>query len=149
MTESGLKYDDGKLPFHLMPWDSLEEVVKVMDYGAKKYSENNWRKGFAWSRVLSACFRHLSSWILGEDNDKETGLSHLAHAICCLLFLLWYQKHGVGVDDRYRTDVLADSSYRGKYEKLRALVGMQHDGHNMHGWSDACFACAALKAAEE
>lgn len=99
MTE-GVKYDQGKLPWHLYPWDAAEDVVKVLDFGAKKYAPRNWEAGMDWSRVYSAAMRHLIAWWGGENLDPETGLPHLAHAMCCLMFLQAYGKRGVGSDDR-------------------------------------------------
>ena len=96
----GVKYDGDKLPFQLMPWDAVEEVCKVLQFGAKKYAPRNWESGFAWYRPWSAGMRHMTRWWLGEDNDQETGLSHIAHACCCMLFILAFIIRRVGVDDR-------------------------------------------------
>lgn len=54
----------------------------------------------AWSRMLGACLRHLFSWAKREEADPESGLSHLAHAACCVLFLIDYERRGAGQDDR-------------------------------------------------
>lgn len=86
----GLKFDDGKLPLELPPYDAIREIAKVLQFGAKKYGANNWRKGLSYSRLFGALMRHLWAWWLGEDKDPETGFSHLAHAGCCLLFLLHF-----------------------------------------------------------
>lgn len=99
-TAGGLKFDGDKPSLALLPVESLEEVGKVLTFGAKKYDAHNWRKGFVWSRLLSACLRHVFAFIRGEDKDPETGLSHLAHAACCLLFLISFTKTGAGTDDR-------------------------------------------------
>jgi len=89
----GLKYDEGKPDYTLIPWEALEEVVKVLEAGEKKYARNNWQKvEDADFRYLKAAFRHLISYAKGEQNDPETGLSHLAHACCCMLFLLHFDK---------------------------------------------------------
>jgi hypothetical protein len=96
----GTKFDQGKLRWDLLP-PEFEEVVKVIGYGATKYEARNWEKGVAYSRFISAGFRHVFSWIKGERNDPETGLHHLAHATCCLLFLLTYElREMVQFDDR-------------------------------------------------
>jgi hypothetical protein len=102
MSEQGIKADAEKTMLALLPFEALEEVGKVMTFGAKKYAAHNWRGGFLYSRLISAGLRHFFSFIKGEDNDPETGLSHLAHAICCLLFLLTQVLKGTGTDDRYR-----------------------------------------------
>jgi len=97
--ESFVKHDDGKLPLSLLPVESLEEIARVLQFGARKYDRNNWKKGGKWSRVVDACFRHLYAWLKGEDEDPETGISHLAHAACNLLFLIYFEKKGIGTYD--------------------------------------------------
>lgn len=97
----GTKHDQGKLPWHLLPYDVIEEVVAVLQHGAVKYGERNWEKGFDWSRLFSASQRHLKSfWQDKENDDLETGLSHLAHALCMIMFLLAHKRRGLGKDDR-------------------------------------------------
>jgi len=46
--------------------------------------------------------RHLTAWWAGEDLDPESGLHHLAHAACCLMFLLEYTQTHTELDDRPR-----------------------------------------------
>lgn len=89
----GRKFDAGKLDYTIVPWEGLEEVVKVLEFGAKKYARDNWKQvENADTRYLAAAFRHLIAYNTGEEADAETGLSHLAHASCCLLFLLALEK---------------------------------------------------------
>ena len=99
-AEKGMKFDDGKLDYTLVPWDGMDEVVKVLEFGAKKYARDNWKKvEHAETRYLAAAFRHIIKYNEGELTDKETGLSHLAHATCCMLFLLALEKQN-GVNTR-------------------------------------------------
>jgi hypothetical protein len=92
----GVKYDGGKPQWSLMPWEALTEVVDVLTYGAKKYSPDNWKiVPNARQRYIDASFRHLVAYAAGEKNDSETDMSHLAHAMCCLLFLLSFDKDGI------------------------------------------------------
>jgi hypothetical protein len=87
----GIKYDDSKLKWSLLPWKQVEEVVKVLQHGAKKYAPDNWKKVQPYKeRYFNAAMRHLMAWYWGEKNDPETGLNHLAHAACCILFMLWH-----------------------------------------------------------
>lgn len=97
---SGVKHDGGKLPLDLLPFDAIEEVARVMDFGAQKYARRNWEGGMSWGRLFAAALRHLFSFWRGQDRDPETGLSHLAHATTCCLFLLAYSLRGAGADDR-------------------------------------------------
>jgi hypothetical protein len=86
---SGIKFDNEKPEMYLLPPLATLEVGKVLTYGAKKYSPNNWRKlDRLQSRYTSAAIRHILAEMAGEEVDEETSLSHLAHAICCLMFKL-------------------------------------------------------------
>lgn len=97
---SGVKFDQGKATFDLVPFDALAAVHRVMVFGAGKYGARNWERGMGWLRLWNACLRHLFAWVAGEDRDPETGESHLAHAACCILFLLAYVTRQAGTDDR-------------------------------------------------
>ena len=101
LNNEGLKYDGDKPSLALIPSEALLEIAKVLDFGAGKYTADNWRRGFKYRRVISAAMRHILAWNSGEDVDAETGLSHLAHAACCLSFLITFEKTGTGVDDRF------------------------------------------------
>jgi hypothetical protein len=86
---TGRKYDRGKRDWTLMPWSALEWVVKVLEHGEQKYERDNWQQvDNGRQRYLAAAFRHLIAHTKGERLDEESGLPHLAHACCCLLFLL-------------------------------------------------------------
>jgi len=98
---TGVKHDGGKPRMDLLSAISLEEIAKVMTVGAKKYGDHNWRGGILWSRVFGALLRHAFAYWRGEDKDPETGLSHMAHCGCCVMFLLEYAHSHKELDDRY------------------------------------------------
>ena len=85
----GLKLDAGKPRWDLLPPRALEDVAKVLEFGARKYAPDNWRKveGWRW-RYLRAGIGHCYAHLRGERLDAESGLPHLAHTVCCLLFVL-------------------------------------------------------------
>ena len=99
LTE-GLKYDTDKPRMDLIAPDAEVLLAKVLSFGAEKYDDRNWELGMDWGRVYAAAQRHLTSFWSGEDNDPETGLPHLAHAYCCVMFLIAYQQRGIGKDTR-------------------------------------------------
>lgn len=84
---------DSKPMWHLLPLNVVEHVVKVLTFGAIKYGEDDWKqfitKGNNEQRYFSACLRHLTAWQRGENYDHETKQHHLAHALCCIIFILW------------------------------------------------------------
>lgn len=98
------KNDREKLPLDLLPSQALRDVTRVLQHGASKYGRHNWRRGMEWSRYYSAALRHLLAWNEGEDNDEESGLPHLAHAACSLLFLLEFAYYEHGVDNRHKVE---------------------------------------------
>ena len=102
MNDVAVKFDSEKARLDLLSTPAMLGVGRVLTYGANKYAENNWRKGMKWSRLTAAALRHLFAFIGGEENDAESGLPHLDHALCCLMFLSEYQKTGIGTDDRWR-----------------------------------------------
>jgi hypothetical protein len=111
-ADQGQKKDAGKLPLELLPTRPLEAVAAVLAFGARKYRANGWRAGIAYSRVYAAVLRHMWAWWRGEDNDRETGLPHLAHAMCELAFLLDYHLRPGGpgaLDDRIDNDATRES----------------------------------------
>lgn len=105
-TTEGYKEDLGKLEWTQVPFEALEGMVRVLMFGAKKYTKYNWRKGMTWSRPFEALLRHLFKWWAGEIIDEETGCSPLDHALCELLFLKYYEMHEQYKehDDRYTTN---------------------------------------------
>ena len=97
----GVKHDGGKTRMDLLPPEALREIADVLALGAQKYDAHNWRKGFAYSRLIAAALRHLFAWVGGENKDPESGKSHLAHAACCLMFLITFEQTHTGTDDRH------------------------------------------------
>ena len=93
VDEVGMKYDSEKPDYTLIPPYALEETVKVLTFGANKYSPGNWKKlDSAWNRYFAAAQRHMWALQRNEENDPESGYHHAAHAVCCLLFMLELDK---------------------------------------------------------
>lgn len=90
-NSEGVKYDSDKLEYSLLPKGVLNKVVNVLGFGSKKYAKDNWMKvDNPKERYYNAAQRHINQWWEGEKYDSETGENHLAHAICCLMFMLWF-----------------------------------------------------------
>jgi hypothetical protein len=94
--ERGVKWDGKKARWSLFPWDALQSILAVLESGAAKYLPDNWLKvENARQRYFDAVMRHLTDWWRGERFDKEWGYPHLAHAACCILFLLAMELRGM------------------------------------------------------
>lgn len=87
-TTGGRKFDGGKPQYGLLPPLALRATVDVLTFGAEKYEPDNWQRvPDSKRRYFDALQRHLWQWKEGEQTDQESGLPHLAHAMCCLMFL--------------------------------------------------------------
>ena len=96
------KFDDNKPPVGLIPRSATLEEAYVLAFGAQKYGTHNWRQGMKWQRLINASMRHILAFNEGEDFDPESGLCHLAHARCCLSFLIEYMTTHPEFDDRHK-----------------------------------------------
>lgn len=121
-SDIALKNDGAKMPLDLLAWlddAAMVMVGRVLQFGAIKYFRDNWRKGFKWSRLCAAAIRHIFAFLRGQDLDiceehkgvrpdtctECSGLPHLAHAICMLMFALSHYLTKSGTDDRHRDKV--------------------------------------------
>lgn len=100
----GLKYDSDKPRLDLLDPYAIEQLAHVLTFGAAKYEAHNWRRGITTSRLIAALLRHVFAYLRGEDRDAETKLSHIAHAMCCCMFILGLQ-HRTECDDRWKSPV--------------------------------------------
>ena len=102
LRKEAVKFDAGKIDWTLVPFEALEGMVQVLQFGANKYAAWNWTEGggFKWTRLIGSCLRHLFAWARGQDLDPESGLSHIYHAQCNLLFLAYY----IGNKDKFNKD---------------------------------------------
>lgn len=95
----GLKDDKDKHEWDLVPLDIVQEVIPVYKFGLK-YSKDNWRKGFQYSRIYNSLMRHLLAFWHGENCDCESKKPHLAHALWNIITLIYLTKYYQNMDDR-------------------------------------------------
>ena len=136
----GKKFDSNKPRMDLLPPKAILETAKVLSFGAQKYDPENWRLlDNLQSRYTAGALRHIFAHMDGEELDSETNLSHLAHAMCCLLFKLEIEleertkeeepreadtaKH-TARDQSFESDLLTDKAYNeaGSMQHIKHLV---------------------------
>ena len=67
----------------------LNISVDINKFYSTKSGRGNWDKVEDHeNRYMDAALRHLNAHRRGEVTDSESGESHLAHAACCILFML-------------------------------------------------------------
>ena len=92
-TEKSIRYNQGKPKWSLLDYNSLEPLVKVMEFGEKKYSRGNWQKGLELSEIQDSIYRHLNALNDGELCDKETGILHTGHIMAnCMMWNYHFNK---------------------------------------------------------
>lgn len=99
------RFNSGKPQWSLVDYPSMHSMVKVLEFGANKYSRNNWKKGLPYTQIIDSTLRHLYAFLSGEDLDPESKLSHLGHAQCNLMFLEYMRREKPELDDRKFTEV--------------------------------------------
>ena len=141
MSSEGIKYDSAKPKMNLLPPKAIVEVAKVLTFGAEKYDAENWRKlDDLQNRYTAGALRHIFAHMDGEKLDPETGLSHMAHALCCLLFKLEIELEDgeskkeelretdttehTARDQSFESDRLVDKSYNqeGSVQHIKHLI---------------------------
>lgn len=86
-TSSRHKDTNGKAAWHLLPYPALEQVIKIREYGVRKYKTEDGWQSVPKREYLDAIARHLSQMMQGKETDPESGLPHAAHIACNALFL--------------------------------------------------------------
>jgi nucleoside 2-deoxyribosyltransferase len=97
--------EKGRKPqrYELVPWEAVGDIAEVYAFGASKYADHNWRRGYDWSLSFGALMRHLAAFWSGEDLDPESGLPHVAHAGFHVFALLVFMREHRELDDRFTT----------------------------------------------
>jgi hypothetical protein len=98
--DKALHFSSGKIGVEQIPPEIKMLVGLIYSYGEIKYGRDNWKSGQDYSQFIGSLERHTEFFLLGEDNDPESTLPHLAHVIWNAGTLLYYNLNGVGNDDR-------------------------------------------------
>ena len=73
----------------LIPPKAELALANVLTFGAEKYGAWSWSQiDYLERRYMAATMRHINAHRAGEVLDQESGQPHLAHAMCCLAFLI-------------------------------------------------------------
>ena len=99
---TGLKFDGSKPKISLIPAEAINEMAIAFTYGASKYAADNFKNGVAYRRLLDAALRHILAISNNEDEDSESGNTHIGHALASLAMLAYMMKNRPEFDDRYK-----------------------------------------------
>jgi hypothetical protein len=90
--EKAMRFNEGKLQWGLVHFKSLHPMIHVLEFGAKKYAPNNWKKPMDKRAILESMQRHLAALLDGEDCDPESGISHMGHIQCNAMFFNFHNQ---------------------------------------------------------
>jgi hypothetical protein len=90
--KQALRYNQGKVQWSLVDYKSIEPMVRVLEYGCKKYAKENWKKGMPASQIIESMLRHTFKLLEGELVDPESGIEHVGHIQCNAMFLAYVLK---------------------------------------------------------
>lgn len=95
--DTGLRYNKGKPMMELIEPGFMEEVAKILTFGAEKYEIDNWKKFDKIKRfqAYGSLMRHLEAHRKGEKTDPESGCSHLCHIVTNAMFLWWFDNNPI------------------------------------------------------
>lgn len=96
------RFNTDKPKWSLVDFKSLEPMVNVLEFGAKKYSAHQWKIGLPTTEICESLLRHIFAYMNGENNDKDSGLPHIGHAMCNLMFLQYMMDNKPEFDDRVK-----------------------------------------------
>lgn len=68
--------------------DVILEVSKHFEEGAKKYGEDNWKKGIPESSYIDSAVRHYRKWLRGDDDER-----HDRAFVWNIMCLIWTHEH--------------------------------------------------------
>jgi ubiquitin-protein ligase len=77
--DKSIRHNECKPKWSLVHYESLLPMIAVLEFGCIKYSRDNWKKGLDLKEILESMQRHLAALMDGEENDKESGISHMGH----------------------------------------------------------------------
>ena len=92
IKKQGDRFNDGKPKWSLVHYGSLVLMIRVLEFGAKKYSAENWKKGLDLKEILESMQRHLAAMMDGEEIDNESGIDHMGHIMCNAMFYNYHKK---------------------------------------------------------
>ncbi len=94
------RFNNGKPKWSLVDFSALIPLVQVLEFGAEKYSKDNWKKGLPHTQIIDSMQRHIVAILDGQDIDPESNLPHIGHILCNAMFLSYMQKYRTDLDDR-------------------------------------------------
>ena len=106
--EQALRYNSGKPQMSLIDLNSLEPMVRVLEYGCKKYFRDNWKRGFPVTQLCDSLLRHIAEFLEGKNIDEESQCEIIGHILCNCMFISHTLKNHPEFDDRIKKEKIEE-----------------------------------------
>ena len=82
-----------KVDWSEVPWEIIEYIPKVMNYGDRKHGKDTWKEVEDFETwFFNKIMRHITSWKNGNKIDQDSGYPALAHALVNILMIMWHDE---------------------------------------------------------
>lgn len=88
--ESAMRDNQGKPQWSLVDFEALMPLIYVLEFGAKKYSRDNWKKYMPANEIQDSMMRHMIAMNSGEIVDPESGYPHIGHIMANAMFYSYH-----------------------------------------------------------
>lgn len=92
--------------------NAVEEAITAK-WPIQRNGADQWKDGMPITEIAESLQRHLYAFLDGEDNDPESGLPHIGHMMCNIMFLSYNILFNNHYDDRKnikKKDISTDNS---------------------------------------
>lgn len=95
-----VRHNSGKRKWSLVDFKALEPMVEVLEFGAEKYSADNWKNGLPYKEICESLLRHTVEFLEGGNLDPESGKPEVGHILANAMFLSHMFLFRKDMDDR-------------------------------------------------
>ncbi len=93
-----MRFNEGKVDWTQMHYKSMEPMIRVLEFGARKYAKKNWMKEMDPDQIMNSLQRHVAAIMDGEIIDSESGIAHMGHIQCNAMF---YNFHYLRINNEW------------------------------------------------
>ena len=98
--ETSIRHNQDKTKWSLVDFNSIEGLVKVLEFGVEKYGLDNWKIGLDPNETLESLMRHTIKLLNGEQLDDETNLNHAYHIMANAMFYIYHKNKENELDNK-------------------------------------------------
>lgn len=144
LTPPALRYNSGKPQYSLLDMQALEPLVRVLEFWAKKYTRNNWKRDMNFDQLLDSMIRHIAA-LQKDQYDSESGIHHIGHILANAMFFSYHlQRSWVPLLNSQKSPEDSNSA-KSRAERLWGSHSKsEKEWHSESHWSPTPTECGAV-----